>query len=491
MKSEIENVSAVHKELKIEIEPAEIKPVYDKVLKQYSRLAQVPGFRKGYAPTDVIKNRYREDINNDVLRELLPERVQQAIQEHELQPLSEPQLHLENSENLNLNGAQSVSLHVHVEVLPEIDAPNYKNLEAVRRVRPVNEEDVDRVIEERQRSQAAFAAIDDRAAEIGDTVIVDIRGKFVDDAAADPIAVDDLSIELGGEGVEQTFTENLLGVSPDEVKTFNVEYPADFTSPGLAGKTIEYTATVKSVGKIELPELNDEWAQSLSEGEETFESLAGLRNKVRQDLETYAKAESDNRLRDEVMNKMIDANPIEVPPTLVNYQAQGLTRQFASQMEQQGVDMRQADEKVWQMLFRRMLPQAEREVRGALLLDKIAELENVDVSDEEIDREVEAIASYSGRSAEEVRAALTNEQGENSLAERLQNRKAIEILVESAVITEGEWTEEEPAGAAETEIGDGEGEHLEEVSTEAAENASAQSNETVETEKSTAADAQS
>jgi trigger factor len=442
MKSELEHVSPVHKEIRLEIEAEEIKPVYDKVLQQYAKLAQVPGFRKGYAPTAVIKNRHKEDINNDVLREILPEKVQQAIEEHELQPLSEPQLHLDNAENANLNGSESIALHVHVEVVPEIETPNYKNLEAVRRVRPVADEDVDRVIESRQREQASLVPVEDRAAEMGDTVTVNINGTIVDDAAADPIAVEDLQIELGGEGVEKTFTENLVGSSADEERTFTVEYPADFSSPGLAGKTVEYTAKVVSIGKIEIPEANDEWAKSLSEGEETFETVSDLRQKVRQDLEVYSKSESDNRLRDELMNKMIDANPLEVPPTLVNYQAQGLTRQFAGQMEQQGVDMRQADEKVWQMLYQRMMPQAEREVRGALLLDKIAEIENIEISDDEINAELEAIAGYSGRSVDEVREALTKQNGDEGIRERLQNRQAIEVLVANATITDGEWIDE-------------------------------------------------
>lgn len=442
MKSELEHVSPVHKEIRLEIEAAEIKPVYDKVLQQYAKLAQVPGFRKGYAPTAVIKNRHKEDINNDVLREILPGKVQEAIEEYDLQPLSEPQLHLDNAENVNLNGSESIALHVHVEVVPEIEPPNYKNLEAVRRVRSVADEDVDRIVESRRREQASLVPVEDRPAEIGDTVTVNINGKIVGDETADPIAVEDLQIELGGEGVEKTFTENLVGASPDEERSFRVDYPADFSSPGLAGKSVDYTAKVISIGTIEIPEANDEWAKSLSEADETFETVSDLRQKIRQDLEVYAKSESGNRLRDELMNKMVDANPIEVPPTLVNYQAQGLTRQFAGQMEQQGVDMRQADEKVWQMLFQRMLPQAEREVRGALLLDKIAELENIEISDDEINRELEAIAGYSGRSIDEVREALTKQNGSDGIRERLQNRQAIEVLVANATITDGEWIDE-------------------------------------------------
>ena len=447
MKTELTDVSPVHKEIKIAIEAAEIKPVYDQVVQRYARLATVPGFRKGNAPRDIVKVRFREDIQNEALRDLLPSRVTEAIQEFNLQPLSEPQLHIENAENLNLTSGADINLHVHVEVMPQLETPNYKGLEGVRRVRPVADDEIEKMIEARRAEQASLIPVEDRAAEIGDTVVVDIDGKFVGETENEddePIHVEDLEIELGGASVQQDFTDNLVGVKPDETREFTIAYPEDFTSPGLAGKMLQYTTKVKSVGRVELPEINDEWAQSLSEGEETYESLAGLRSKLRQDLESMAKMEADNKLRDDLMNQMIENNPIDVPPTLTNYQAQGLTQQFAQNMEQQGIDMRQADQKLLQMLYQRMLPQAEREVRGALLLDKIADVENVEIAPEEVDAEYEAIAKYSGRSAEEVRQILTQqENGETNLNERLRNRKTVEILVANATVTEGEWQEEE------------------------------------------------
>ncbi|MEP6925602.1 MAG: trigger factor [Pyrinomonadaceae bacterium] len=443
MKTELINSSPVHKEIKITLETAEIKPVYDQVVQRYARLATVPGFRRGYAPRDIVKTRFREDIQNETLRDLLPNRVTEAIQEHNLHPLSEPQLHIENAESLNLTTNADLHLHVHVEVMPVLETPNYKGFEAVRRVRPVADDEIEKMIEGRRSEQASLIPIEDRAAEVGDTVNVDVDGKFVGDEEAEPIQVEDLAVELGGAGVQQEFTDNLIGVQPDETRNFTITYPEDFSSAGLAGKTLEYAAKVKSVGRVELPEVNDEWAQSLSEGEENYESIADLRGKLRLNLESMAKMEADNKLRDELMNKMIEANPIEVPPTLTNYQAQGLTQQFTQNMEQQGIDMRQADEKLLQMLYQRMLPQAEREVRGALLLDKIAEVENIQVSADEVTTEFEAIAKYSGRTADEVREILTQqENGEANINERLRNRKAIELLVDNAVIADGEWEEE-------------------------------------------------
>lgn len=438
MKSELFEVSPVQKEIKIAIEPNEVKPVYQKVLQQYSKLAQVPGFRKGFAPAEIIKNRYRDDIQNEVIRELLPDKVAQAIQEHELNPLSEPQLRLDD-EQVNLDNGLNVS--VAVEVMPHIENLNYKGLEVVRRMRPTEqlEEETARIIEQRRKEYATLAPVEDRAAEIGDTLTIDVRGKFADDEEAEPIEANDLEIELGGAGVEETFTENLIGASPDEEKTFTLEYPADFSSPALAGRKVEYTATIKSLGKVEMPEPDDEFAKSLDEGFETYDDFTA---KTREDVDFMAKVESDNRVRDELTNAMIDANPVTVPPTLINYQAQGLAQEFASKMEQQGIDMKNADQKLWTMLFQRMLPQAEREVRGAMLLNEVATLENVEISADEVNEEIETIAKYSNKPAEEVRESLKDEQNQAGLNERLRNRKAVEILVNSANITDGEWLEE-------------------------------------------------
>ena len=445
MRTELKDVSAVHKEITVEIDAAEVRPVYQKVVQQYSRLASVPGFRKGNAPADIVKTRFRDDIKNDVLRDVINERLPQVIEASGLQPLSEPQLHIDDADNLNVSGNQNINLHVHIEVMPQVETPNYAELEAVRRVRPVDDNEIEKFIEDRRREQASLTPVEDRAAETGDVATVDIVGTFVDDAQAEPINVEGLEIELGSEGVQQEFSENLIGANVDEARVFAVNYPADFSSPGLAGKTVQYTATVKSVGRVELPEVNDEFAKSLSEGEENYETLADVRQKLRQDLETVAKVDADNRVREDLMNQLIDKNPIDVPPSIVNYQAQGLTRQFAQNMEQQGIDMRQADDKLWQMLFQRMLPQAEREVRGALLLDKIAEVETVEVSADEINGEYETIARYSQRTPDEVRELIAKEEnGEQNVTERLRNRKTIEVLVTKASITDGEWQEEQP-----------------------------------------------
>ena len=439
MKTEITETSPTQREIKIEIEPETVREAYNKVSKKYAKAVQVPGFRKGLAPVDVVRLRYKNEIKSEVLQELLSNRVAEAIQEHGLNPLSEPHLHLENAENIKLNGTEPLSLHVHVEVMPEIPAPEYKNLEATRRLRPVEDKEVENIIEEKRNEQATLIPVENRKSEDGDTVIVDLEGTFADEPDTEPIKADDLEIKLGDELIEKAFTENLVGVEEDQEKEFTVSYPQEFSSPMLAGKTVNYKAKIKSVGKIELPELNDEWVQSLG-GD--FSSVEELRKKLREDLETVATSEADNRLRTDLIGKLIEKHDFEVPNTLIESQARNLLNNFAQDLAQRGVDLNKVEKDFVQMAYQQMRGQAERDVRGALLLEKIAEAENVQVSDQEVLEEINRMAQYYRVSPDEIRNSLAQQGGEANIANSLRTRKAIEALAANAKITDGEWIDE-------------------------------------------------
>jgi len=444
MKTELIDVSPTRKEIKIEIEPEQIRSAYDRISKQYSKGASVPGFRPGHAPTSVVRTRYKSEIRSEVLRELIPEAVNNAITEHSLNALGEPNIELDNTTALERLGEEPLSFKVGVEVLPEVQLDNYKGLEVNRRKRPITDADVDRMIENLRDSSASLQPVEDRASELGDTVTVNARGNFVEDPEEEEIKVDDVEVVLGGAGVQKEFTENLTGVKPEETRTFTVDYPADFSSPGLAGKTVQYTTEVTSVRQKELPELDDEWAQSLG-GE--FDSVDTLKTKVREDLEARATAESDHWLRDEIMKKLLEAHKFEVPESLVNQQTQHRLETVARQMMQRGVDPRSAEIN-WEAAREELKGQSEEDVRATMLLEKIAEAENITVSDEEIEAEIDAIATASQQPKIQVRAALTKNGGERSIAHRLRTRKALEHLVENARVTDVEWTEPKEAEAS-------------------------------------------
>ena len=511
MKTELTDVSPTRKEIKIEIEPAVVRSTYDRISDQYSKQAKVPGFRPGHAPRSVIRTRYKNEIRTEVLRELLPEAVNNAIDEHSLSAIGEPNVELDNSDALENLGDAPITVKVGVEVFPEIKLEKYKGLQAERRVRPVTDEDIEKTIENLRDASAALQPVEDRGAELGDTVTINAHGRYLDEpehadsqqaasqkdnnpqaenqeasedqaqgaeadsspAMRDPgessddnsaaqaatkgqhakseqqdthavnpdddhdeITVDDVEVVLGGPGVQQEFTDNLLGVRPDEKKSFTVDYPADFSSQPLAGKKIEYTVDVTAVRRKELPEVDDEWVKSLGYD---FD-VATLKSNIRHDLELRWKADAERHLRDELIRQLITAHPFEVPESFVEQQTNQRLQTVVREMMQRGVDPRNPQMN-WEGAREELKEQAENDVRATMLLEQIAEAENITVSNEEVEAEIEALATASQQSKEQVRAALTKSGGERSIAHRLRNRKALDLLIENANITEAEWTE--------------------------------------------------
>ena len=437
MKTELTDVSPTRKEIRIEIEPALIRSTYDRISDEYSKAAKVPGFRPGHAPRSVVRTRYKNEIRTEVLRELLPEAVNNAIGEHSLAAIGEPNVQLDNTEALEHLGDSPLTVKVGVEVLPEIKLDKYKGLEAERRVRPIKDEDIDKTIDSLRDASASLQPVEDRGAELGDTVTINASGKYLDVPDEEEIKVDDIEVVLGGPGVQQEFTDNLLGVRPEDKKSFTVDYPADFSSQPLAGHKVEYDTDVTAVRRKELPDVDDEWAKSL--GPE-FDSVETLKSKIREDLELRVKAESERHLQADLVRKLIEAHQFEVPQSFVEQQTNQRLQSVVREMIGRGFDPRSADMN-WEGAREEMKAQAEEDVRATMLLEQIAEAENIDVSDEEVEAEIEAIATASQQSKEQVRAALTKNGGERSIAHRLRNRKALDLLIKNANITDAEWTE--------------------------------------------------
>ena len=444
MKTEFVDVSPTRKEIKIEIEPAAIKKTYDEVSDRYAKQASVPGFRPGHTPRAVVRNRFKSEIRAEVLQQLIPDAVNQAIDKHELNTIKEPDVELENAAGLEKFGEEPISVKVNVEVLPKVEVQNYKGLEVARRVRPITDENVDEMFAAFRETSAAMQPVEDRASAAGDTVTVNLVGKYLDNPDQEDLKADDVEVELGGRGVQPEFTDNLTGVKADDEKIFTVSYPEDFKSEGLAGKRVEYTAKVTAVRVKELPEIDDEWARSL--GEE-FDSVNTLRTKIRDDLEKRATQESDHLLRSDLMAKLLEQNEFEVPQTLIDQQTSRRLESVVRDMIGRGVDPRNQQVN-WEAAREELKTQAEADVRSTLLLERIADEEKIEVSNEDIDAEIEAIALSSQQPVEQVRGVLTKDGGESSIAHRLRNRKALDLLVENAKVAEEEWSETE-----ETEVG--------------------------------------
>jgi len=438
MKTELREISPTRKQIDVVIEADAVREVYDRISDNYAKAANVPGFRPGHAPRAVVRTRYKDQIRSEVLRELLPNAVQSAITEHQLEALGEPELNLENSAGLDQLGQQPIAFNLNVDVLPEIRLGEYKGLDVTRRTRPVNDQDIDRVINQLRESSASLQPVEDRGAQTGDTLTANFHGKFINEPAAEPINAEDVDVVLGGEGVVQEITDNLTGTTVDDEKTFTVNYPPDFSAKGLAGKSVEYTVKVNAVRIKELPETDDEWAQSLGDD---IESIEQLREKIRADLDTQAKSDAEGRVRSNLLRRLVESHEFELPGRLVDHQTEHRFESVVRDMIGHGIDPRNP-ELNWEKARESLKEQASFDLRSSLLLEEIADAENIQVSSEEVDAEINTIATSSHQSPEQVRAVLTKQGGETSIASRLRNRKALDFLVANARVTDEEWKEE-------------------------------------------------
>ena len=438
MKTELIDVSPTRKEIKIEIEPAVVREAYDRISDEYAKKAKVPGFRPGHAPRSVVRTRFKSEIRADALQELVPDAVNAAISEHTPSAIGQPDVQLDTTEALDKFGEEPLSVRVNVEVLPEVELKDYKGLEVSRKTRPITDKDVEEMINALRETSATLLPVEDRPSQLGDTVTVSVDGKFLDNPEEENIKSDEVEVSLGAKGVQQEFTDNLTGVKVDDEKTFIVDYPEDFSSKGLAGKRVEYAIKVTAVRVKELPQADDEWARSL--GDE-FDSVETLRTRMREDLESRASQEAEHGVRSQLMDKLLESHEFEVPASLVEHQTSFRLESVVRNMMSRGVDPRH-QEINWEGAREELKDQAQADVRSQMLLERIAEEEKIDVSKEEIDAEIEAIAVSSKQPVEQVRSVLTKDGGERSIASRLRNRKALDFLVANAAITDEDWQEE-------------------------------------------------
>jgi trigger factor len=452
MKTEFVDVSATRKEIKIEIDTATVRQAYDRISDTYAKQAKVPGFRPGHAPRAVVRTRFKNEIRAQTLQELVPEAVNEAINKHELNAIGEPDVQLDNTEALAKFGEEPLAVTVNVEVLPKVDLQNYKGIAVARKTRPITDVNVDEMLGALRETSAAMQPVEDRGAALGDTVTINVEGKPLGDKSGEAkeeneeedIKADDVEVTLGGPGVQPEFSENLIGVKAEDEKTFVVDYPEDFSAKELAGKKVEYRAMVTAVRVKELPELDDEWARSM--GEE-FDSVETLRAKLREDMTNQAGQEADHRLRVDLMKKLLEGHQFEVPQSMVEQQTNYRMESIVRDMIGRGVDPRSQNVN-WEGAREELKVQAESDVRGSLLLERIAEEEKIDISKEEIEAEIVALARSSQQPIEQVRSVLTKQGGESSIANRLRNRKALDLLVENAQVTDEEWSEK----SEETEV---------------------------------------
>jgi len=430
--------SSTKREIEVEIPVADVNRQTESLIQKYQKVARIPGFRRGHVPASIIRQRFSEEIKTDMVEALIPRFFRQEAERLSLHPVSQPRV-----TDLHLHDGEPLRFKASFEILPEIKLQGYKELRAEKPEIAVSEADVELALSDLRERHAAFNPVEDRALADGDFAQVSLVGnpKAAEPAAGEakageaktgdsktgegqPVKMDEVLVEIAGPTTMPEFTEHLRGAVVGDERTFDVNYPEDTQDKRLAGKTFTYTVKVQAIKTKSLPELNEEFVKHLGE----FQTVDDIRKAIREQMEAERKHQAAHDAKEKLVGELIERNDFEVPDSLIEQQidirlerglralaAQGLTAEQMKKMDLERLRVGQRD-------------QAIHDVKAALLLERVAEEENVQVSDEELNQELEALARQSKQTSEAIRARLTRDGGLDRIRTRIRNEKTLEFL---------------------------------------------------------------
>ncbi len=414
----------IKKEISVEIPASEVTRETELQIQRYQKSARLPGFRAGHVPASIIRQRFGDGLKNDVIEALVPRYFRREAEKQGLIPVSQPQI-----TDLHLHDGEPLRFKATFEVLPEIQVEGYKELRAEKPDIAVTDEDVEASLNSVREQHATYNTVEGRALAEGDFAQASMDGKPKDsqdvkEAAANPVRMDDVLIEIGGKNTVPEFTQNLTGASAGDEKTFDVSYPEDISDKRLAGKTFVYTVKVNGIKQKSLPELNDDFAKELGE----FTSLDQVRKQIRENMEAEKRHTAEHAAKDKLVADLVKRNDFEVPESLVDRQIDLRLERGLRALAAQGMKMEDLKKMDLPRLRVGQREQAVHDVKSSLLLERIAELEKIEVSDEELNQELESLAKQSKQTSEAVRARLTEDGGLDRIRMRIRSEKTLEFL---------------------------------------------------------------
>lgn len=426
MKAELVDVTETRKRLAIELPAEVVDAEIERVTAAIGRSAKIPGFRPGKVPVRVVRQRFKEDILHQVARGLVPPSVDEALREQDLEPVDTPDV-----QDVVVEEGKPLTFTAVFEVVPEFDPGDYRGIGLRKKSAVLERAAVDEALERLRQRAARFEPVEGRALAAGDWATVDLERQVLGGAEKPPReAHENVTIELGAAANPPGFDDELVGLEVGARKAFTVRYPADHAAAELAGAEVEYAVTLKGVKQRVVPALDDEFAKDLG----SFETLADLSERVRHDLQHEANHEADRELRSDLLADLSRRVTFPVPDALLEQELDRRIDEFARRLIEQQVDPRQAGID-WKQLREGQRDAAIETVKATVALDEIAKREAIEVSDDDLDREVRQFAERGGRAVTAVRAQLEKDNSLGRLRGGMRREKTIEFLLANASIT--------------------------------------------------------
>jgi len=412
----------VKREISVEIPAEEVTRETETIIQKYQKVARLPGFRTGHVPASIIRQRFKEDLKSDVVEALVPRYFRKEAEKLGMIPVSQPRV-----TDLHIHDGEPLRFKASFEVMPDIVVAGYKELRADHPEIVVTDEEVEAALNNVREQHATFTSVEGRPLAEGDFAQSSMDGKPKnndDDASTQPVHMDEVLIEIGGKNTVPEFTQNLTGANAGEEREFEVSYPADASDKRLAGKTFVYTVKIQAIKQKNLPELNDEFAKELGE----FSSLDQVRKQIRENMLAERKHEAEHEAKNKLVAELVKRNDFEVPESLVDRQIDLRLERGLRALAAQGMKMEDLKKMDLPRLRAGQHDQAVQDVKSSLLLERIADLEKIEVGEAELNHELEALAAQSKQTLEAVRARLTQDGGLDRIRNRIRSEKTLEFL---------------------------------------------------------------
>ncbi|WP_025949396.1 trigger factor [Geobacillus thermocatenulatus] len=412
--------------LTVEVDAEKVNKGLDAAFKKVVKNITLPGFRKGKVPRVLFEKRFGvEALYQDALDILLPEAYAKAVEEAGIEPVSMPEIDIEQMEK-----GKSLIFKAKVTVKPEVKLGQYKGLEVEKMDATVTDEDVENELKRLQENYAELVVKEDGTVENGDTVVIDFEG-FVDGEPFEGGKAENYSLEIGSGTFIPGFEEQLVGMKAGEEKEIQVTFPEEYHAEQLAGKPATFKVKVHEVKAKQLPALDDEFAKDVDEEVETLDELKA---KIRARLEEAKKNEAETALRNAVIEKAAANAEMDIPEVMIKNETDRMLREFDQRLHMQGLNLQlyyQFSGQDEASLREQMKEDAEKRVRAALTLEAIAKAENIEVTDEEVNKELEKMAEAYKLSVDKLKELLGSLDG---VKEDLKWRKTVDFLVEHSKV---------------------------------------------------------
>lgn len=422
----VEELNALTRKITVTLPEDSVRPRLDEAYDKLKKETKMKGFRRGKVPLSVIVKYYKAQVEAETGEKLVQDNYFNAIEKNGVDPIVHPDIR-----EVNFNDDGSFTFVAEVDVRPQFELSDYKGLEVEKENVLVTDEEIQLELAEMQKNMAPLQSATDRPIAKGDVVIVDFQG-YHDGTPMPQVKNENYSVEVGEGNMGVEFEEKLVGMSKEEEGTLEVDFPEHHPNPILKGKKVEFRITVKDIKERVLAELNDEFAKDA--GEE-FTTLEDLQTSIKERLTKQREERAEGALTDKIMQKLLDAHEFEVPKRLVAFEIEQMIKQTEKQFEQSGMTLEAAG------LTREKLAEqnevmAEKRVRGDFLLKKIAEVEEIKVEEEDMERGLKRIGDMYNMSVAKVKEYFKNRDDLLPLMNELLNEKILAFLRAEAVLVE-------------------------------------------------------